>query len=153
MLQAAIAPGDGILVDTREVDRAGTSFTMDTLSAVRGEIGDAPLLFVMGADAFGTLPRWHRWRELLDVAHLVVVSRPESAAREDPELEAVVDRAWCDDAQALLFAPGGRILFQPIPLLPISSTDIRARVRAGSSIRHLVPEPVRDIIISNRLYR
>jgi len=150
MLRAMLAdcPGAGLALDTRELARGGVSYTIDTLMALRAELGAQPLCFIVGADAWNALPRWQRWRELLDHAHFVVASRPGAALVHHAETTA----AWTEDRQALRAHPAGRVIACPIPLLPISSTDIRARVAAGCSVHGLVSPGVAACIARERLY-
>ena len=140
-------------VDDRELRRPGVSYSVDTLCDIRAELGATPLCFIVGQDAFNHLPRWHRWRELLSFAHLVVATRPGYVTPEDQELGAFVMRAATTDATALLNQAAGQLLFQTIPRLPISATDLRQRVAQGRSIAHLTPPAVVDYIASHRLYR
>ncbi len=84
MLRLAVAEFPGLVVDSREVDRAGKSYTVLTLEALRREDAQRPLLLLVGADAFRGLPSWHRWRELFALAHLVVVARPGVCAWRRP---------------------------------------------------------------------
>ena len=151
MLRAALdeCPGAGLALDTRELERGGVSYTIDTLVALRAEIGRRPLCFIVGADAWNALPRWHRWRELLDQAHFVVASRPGATLERHVDLAG----AWTDEVADLSARPAGRVLTCAIPLLPISATDIRARVAAGRSIAGLVPAGVAALIASHGLYR
>jgi nicotinate-nucleotide adenylyltransferase len=152
MLRAgAVAPG--LVVDTRELDRGGVSYMFDTLASLRAELGSRALCLVLGMDAFNGLPGWHRWQELGALAHFVVATRPDSEPRWSPELDAFVAAARVEDPAALAATPAGRIHFQRIPLLPISSSDIRRRLQAGLSIDYLVPAPVLAIIERERLYR
>lgn len=147
------ASGGGIEVDDREIRRAGRSYTADTLAGLRAGHGDAPLLFVLGADAATRLNHWERWRQLFDHAHLVIVNRP-GASVEDGEAELVQEltaRA-SPEPEELLATPAGRVHRVTCPLLEISASDIRARVAAGRSIRYLTPQSVIDIISQRRLY-
>lgn len=146
MLHAAVSPG--LVADDREIRRGGRSYTIDTLIELRAEFPDSPLCFVMGADAWNALPRWHRWRELKDYAHLVIANRPGTAVAEIPELSAVVT----DDPADLLGAPAGRVMVLPIPRLPISSTDLRARLHAGKSIDYFTPATVVALVRQHGLY-
>lgn len=150
MLEAALAdcPGSGLALDTRELARGGVSYTIDTLIALRAESGDRPLCFIVGADAWNALPAWSRWRELLDYAHFVVASRPGADLRRHPETAA----AWTEDRADLHRRPGGQVIACPIPLLPISATDLRARVGAGRSIAGLVTPGVAAYIAQAQLY-
>ncbi|MGE3774798.1 MAG: nicotinate-nucleotide adenylyltransferase [Gammaproteobacteria bacterium] len=150
MLRATLADcaGAGLALDTRELARGGVSYTIDTLAAVRAEIGARPLCFILGADAWNALPRWQRWRALLDYAHFVVASRPGATLVHHVETAA----AWTEDRSALLSRPAGHVIACPIPLLPISSTDIRVRVAAGRCIDALVAPGVAALIARAGLY-
>lgn len=151
MLGIAVA-GTGLTVDPRELAGTGVTYTVETLAALRAELGARPLAFIVGQDAFNGLPRWHRWRELLDFAHLVVATRPGYAAPDAPELADLLAARAATTCEALVTRPAGRILLQPIPLLPISATDLRARVRAGRNITGLTPAGVADYITRHQLY-
>jgi nicotinate-nucleotide adenylyltransferase len=76
MVQAAIAGEPGFFADDRELKRPGLSYTFDTLTSFRAEFPDRPLCLLLGMDEFLNLPYWHKWRELLDLAHVVVAQRP-----------------------------------------------------------------------------
>lgn len=150
MLRAALTDctGSGLALDARELARGGVSYTIDTLAAVRAEIGARPLCFILGADAWNALPRWERWYELLDHAHFIVASRPGATLVRHDAMVA----AWTADPGALRAGPGGRVFACTIPLLPISSTDIRARVAAGRCIDGLVSPAVAVYIARAGLY-
>jgi len=147
MLRAALV--EGLALDTREIERGGVSYTIDTLTALRADEPRRPLCFILGADAWNALPRWHRWQELLDHAHLVVASRPGAELRRHAALES----AWTDSPADLQTRPAGRVIACAIPLLPISSTDIRARIASGRSVAGLVPPGVMALIERDGLYR
>src|SRR5690606_32888062 len=76
LVQAAIADEPGFVADDRELERAGLSYTVDTLFSLRAEFKARPICLLLGMDAFVSLPQWHRWNELLDLAHIVVAHRP-----------------------------------------------------------------------------
>jgi nicotinate-nucleotide adenylyltransferase len=154
LLSAAVAGEPGLRVDARELERDGPSYTVDTLASLRGEYGPArPLALMVGGDAFTGLPGWHRWRELFDLAHVVVLQRPGHAADLPPELAAVTGARAARNGTELHAQPAGRVLFWRVTQLEISATDIRARVAAGRSIRYLVPDPVANEITRQGLYR
>lgn len=154
MLRAAIDGQPGLVADPRELDRAGPSYMVDTLASLRAELGaDVPLLLLLGADAFAGLPTWHRWRDLLLHAHLVVLTRPGHGSEPfGDELADLVTRVRIQTAAELVSSPSGRILFRPVTPLEISASRIRELVAAGRSPRHLVPETVRNIIERLGLY-
>ena len=77
MLRLAIADTPGLTVDERELQRETPSYTIDTLLSLRAALPQTPLCFIMGSDTLATLDTWHRWQEILDIAHLIVISRPQ----------------------------------------------------------------------------
>ncbi len=146
MLNAAVSPG--LITDDREIRRGGRSYTIDTLIEIRAEHPQSPLCCVLGADAWNALPRWHRWDELLHYAHLVIATRPGTGVSDIPALGA----ASTEDPADLLSATAGRVLVLPIPRLPISSTDLRARLHAGKSIDYFTPPAVVSLVRHQGLY-
>jgi nicotinate-nucleotide adenylyltransferase len=152
MLEAAVE-GTGLTVDARELGGSGITYTVETLSALRHEAPRTSICFILGQDAFNGLPRWHRWQELLGHAHLVVATRPGYAPPQDEALQDLLVRTEIHDADGLKTRPCGNILLQSIPLLPISATDLRARVRGGRSLAALTPPAVAEYIEHHRLYR
>ena len=151
MLRDAI-DGKRLVADDRELRRGGVSYMIDTLESLRADFSRSPLYLLLGADAFHSLCDWHRWQELLDYCHLVVVARPETGAHLDRRLQTLVDTVGTEDAGILRTERCGRIYFQPIPLLPISSTDIRARIASGRDISYLVAPSVQRQIEQHQLY-
>ena len=77
MLQLAISGVSELQVDTRELERTGISYMVDTLAAIRAEALQVPIMLFIGMDAFNGLTSWHRWQELFDYAHIVVMTRPK----------------------------------------------------------------------------
>lgn len=131
-----------VLVDERELRRAGPTYTIDTLDALQAEYPDAQLYLLLGSDQATALPRWHRWEEILRIAIISVALRGDSANHPgsfDP----------LHPAPAL---SGGRFLPLQVPAMPHSATDIRARVRAGFGVDHLVPAGVARYIDQHHLY-
>lgn len=152
MVRAAIADQPGFVVDDREVRRAGASYTFDTLSEIRREFPNRSLCLLLGMDAFLGLPNWHRWRELFDLAHVVVAHRPGwKASTQGPLGELMVDRGTgaVNDLHRSL---AGRIYVHAVTQLEISSTELRQIIDAGRDPRFLVPDPVREIIRDSGCY-
>ena len=139
----AVAGEPHLSVDDRETRRLGPSYTYDTLAALRAETGaDTPLVLLLGDDAANQLHTWHRWRELIGLAHLVFVERPYEPPAPAPELAAFLRGRRAASGQALLEQPSGSWISAHIPPLAISSTRIRQLLKAGRSIRGLVPDAV-----------
>jgi nicotinate-nucleotide adenylyltransferase len=129
MLRLALEGDARAEIDARELSPGASGYTVDTLHELRLENGDAPLWLLMGADQYARLPAWHRPDEVRRLARIAVFSRP----------------GWdvADDGVK-------RIPFEP---LPVSASDIRARVARGEGIAGLVPAPVANYIAAHGLYR
>jgi nicotinate-nucleotide adenylyltransferase len=154
MLRRAVAGQSRLVVDARELRRDGPSYTVDTLLELRAEFGPSePLVLLVGIDAFAGLSSWSRWTRLFDLAHIGVIARPG----HEPVFEAEVAAEWyarrIGGPSALAQRPSGGVLPIDVTPLPISSTDLRARLAGGRSIDYLVPPAVADYIREHGLYR
>lgn len=156
MVRRAVAGNAAFSVDDAETTSDGPSYTVTTLERLRAEAGQRPLVLLMGADAFLGLPTWHRWRELFELAHIGVATRPGFALSPD-EWPAELSKAGAgrlgSDAAVLRTAPAGRIVGFDMTPLSISASLLRAQLAAGSSVRYLLPDPVREYIDRQQLYR
>jgi nicotinate-nucleotide adenylyltransferase len=152
LVRAAVADQAGFVVDDREVRRQGPSYSVLTLAELRAEWPRVPLCLVVGMDAFLGLPTWHRWRELLELAHVVVAPRPGWVVPTTGEVGALLAERRSFDAAELHVALAGRILVQPVTQLEISSTELRDLLAAGHDPRYLVPDPVRALLHAKRMY-
>lgn len=144
ILRVALKGQSRLGLDTRELDRAGPSWTIDTLHELRAEQGERPLVLLLGADAFAGLPGWHRWRELFDVAHIGVLSRPGVSAALPDELEREVAGRRIADTSALHALPAGKLVELAVTPLEISATRIRGLLAAGRDPRYLLPAGLFD---------
>jgi nicotinate-nucleotide adenylyltransferase len=142
------------VADDRELRRDGPSYMVDTLASLRDDLGDdIPLCLILGADAFRGLPSWHRWQQLSELAHIVVMQRPGSLSSLPPVLEEFIALRLIEDVVALRQKPAGSILFQWVTQLHISATQIRALLAHGQSPRYLLPEAALAYIHDRALYR
>ena len=146
LLSAAVEDEPGLDVDTRELDRDGPTYTVETLASLRREFPDEVLVFILGMDSFQRLDSWHRWRELTELAHLAVAHRPGGALPATGPVAELLARCRWDDPGTFLDEPAGRIIVCEPPLLDISATRVRALVSQGRSIRFLVPDKVIELI-------
>lgn len=144
MLRAALHGQLRLTLDTRELDRDGPSYTIDTLIELRAEQGERPLILLIGADAFTGLTSWHRWRELFDVAHIGVLSRPGVEAMLPDELQRMVVHRRVGDVAALHGVPAGRVIELAVTPLEISATRIRELLATGRDPRYLLPAGLFD---------
>ena len=152
MVRAATAGQPEFVVDDREMRRDGPSYTIDTLISLRKEHPDASLGLIVGMDAFLGLTSWHRWDELLDLAHIVVAHRPGWRAPDIGALGDIIDRHGTHHIDDLHDNTHGQIHIHAVTQLEISSTEIRDIVAAGRDPRFLMPDVVRDIIVDNHCY-
>lgn len=153
LLQAALADAEpGFRVDTRELERPGPSYMVDTLASIRAETGSEPLCLIVGLDAFLGLHRWHRWRELPDLAHVLVMQRPGPMPEVPDELAPILDTRKTGDIARLQCRSAGLLHFLRVTQLDISASHIRAALAAGRSGRYLAPDPVLRLIREMGLY-
>ncbi|WP_010597419.1 nicotinate-nucleotide adenylyltransferase [Rickettsiella massiliensis] len=155
MLSRALQPYPSFCIDTRELDRASPSYTLETLSGLRRELGQQiPLILILGNDQFAQLNHWYEWTSLVDYAHLVVVPRLETPQTYPQALEDFILRFKTDRVKNLSQQASGLLLFAKIkPLaISISSTLIRAQLKAGVSPVGLLPASVLDYISEHHLY-
>jgi nicotinate-nucleotide adenylyltransferase len=159
MVQAAAASEPRFVVDDRELRRAGPSYTVDTLTSLRQEIGNEAMGLLIGMDAFLDLQTWHQWERLIELAHLIIMQRPSVYTPEQyrekmhPEVRALVDRCSVSQWRQLHDTGCGRLWFQAVTQLDISATKIRDSINAGNSVRFLTPDSVVEIIENHQLYR
>lgn len=155
MVRRAIAGNPRFMADAREVQRPHPSYTVDTLTALRAELGDVqPLWLLLGADAFLGLPGWHDWRRLFELANIAVAERPgarlmQSDAIIEPLKSEVLPRQPADGPAT---DPAGLVLLRATPLLDISATAIRDTLARHGSARYLLPDAVLDYIHEHQLY-
>jgi nicotinate-nucleotide adenylyltransferase len=137
-----------------EVARGGRSYTIDTMESLRASFPASRLFFVVGTDAFSEIRTWKNWRELLGSYSFAVHERPGAPLDRAPEALPPDLRARVTEPSDLLRrAPDeASIVLVRSAVLDVSSTEIRASVRAGRSIRFLVPDVVEAYIRENRLY-
>jgi nicotinate-nucleotide adenylyltransferase len=155
MLRESIAGIPGLAVSTLEEERAGPSYTSDTLRIYREREPAARLFFVLGAEDFASIRLWREWHVLPELADIVVVPR---SGMELETFTRTVHSCW---PEAKLLPPpapatatyltscGGRLMHLPLPRLDIRAELIRERFQAGRCIRFLVPEGVERLLLEN----
>ena len=140
MVRRAIAGNPHFESSTLELDREGPSYSEVTLAAIKGQHPDADLFFILGRDALADLPNWHDPQAVVELATLAVAERSGDGGA------APLDESALPGLQA-------RLVTVQMPRIDVSATDVRDRVRAGRSIRYLVPDAVADSIAERGLYR
>jgi len=153
MLDLAVEAEPGLTVDSRELERDGPSYMVDTLSSMQAEQPDQTLVLIIGMDAFDGIANWHQWRNLFGLANFVVMQRPGYPA-QIPSAIAQLDGVFhVTDRETLRTRGSGCIFFHEVTQLEISATAIRDLIRNERSPRYLLPERVLELIESERLYR
>jgi|GEM_PF-26995 len=141
----------GLLADAREIRRGGSSYSIDTLTELRALYGsDHALVLILGLDAFLDLPSWHRFDELLDFAHIAVMERPGSGLPQ--KLPSWWQSALTEDPGALTESTSGKIIHVDVNELDISSTAVRAALKAGDSVGDWLHADVAAFIETSDLY-
>ena len=130
------------VVDDRELQRAGPTFTIDTLKALQAENAGAQLYLIMGADQFAAFREWHRWQDILGIAIICIAGRAQIS--------------WATGQFDAYNEQKNRFLMLPLPPVPVSATQIRQRLASHAGqpqgIGDLVPEPVARYISLHQLY-
>ncbi|MDY6893544.1 MAG: nicotinate-nucleotide adenylyltransferase [Chloroflexota bacterium] len=141
MVLSATASNPYFSVSTIEIERDGSSYSVETVAELKASLGArAKLHFIVGQDALAELPRWKNPRRLVELCQVVAVGRPGHGMLDLDALEPSIPGA------------SDRILLVDVPQIEISATDIRRRVASGLSIRYLVPEAVEKYIAEQGLY-
>ena len=154
MVELAVKNEPRLSVDTRELEREGDTFTVDTLTEMRSELGnDVSLNLVIGMDSFASLSSWHCWQQLIGLANIVITERPGVSLPTEGVMARFLKARQVTSSEQLKQASNGRVLVQQLALLDISATRIRALINTGQSARYLLPESVWDYIEQHRLYR
>jgi nicotinate-nucleotide adenylyltransferase len=157
MVRLAIAGEPRFVLDDSEAKRSAPSYTVHTLERLRRELGPGkPLVLLMGADAFRGLRSWHRWEDLLGLAHIAVATRPGfPLAALDAPLADMIGRCRLASADFSREPAGGIYPFQLVAGT-VSATEVRTLIAAGApdaKLHELLPAPVLDYIRQHHLYR
>ena len=139
MVELAMADDERFVASRIEMDRKGPSYTADTLEQLRAEAPDDELFLILGGDQAAALASWHEPEKVLERATLAVFER----------------LSWGRNAIIIKIGrmPGAeRVRYLDMPLIQVSSSSIRRRVREGVPIRYLVPDKVVEYIATNELY-
>lgn len=131
MTRAACAGVPGLEVSDAEIVRGGQTFTFDTVRDILSSAPDTDIFVIVGGDTAARVESWHRWHELAEIVHFVVI------ARSDDELSLPRSIDW---------------IRVDTPVIECSSTDLRRRLSDGKDTNHLLPRSVLDVIHARHLY-
>jgi len=144
MLRLATSGCENYFVDDCEIERRGVSYTVDTLSELHTAHPTAELFLIVGSDSLASFQQWHQPERILRIATLAVVQRSGGAKIDFSVLESLADPERIEQFRQSVIS---------MPLIELSSTEIRQRIAAGRSIRFRVPHAVRAYIDAEKLYR
>lgn len=150
MTELAIKDIEGFIIDDREYQREGASYTVDTLKSIRKEVGnDKSLGMIIGLDAFQSFTQWHDWEKILTLTHIIVSPRPG--------YEIIANDAWAEpyltkDKLELKQKISGKIYFANVTQFDIAATNIRKLRHSGKNISYLLPKSVSNYINKQQLY-
>lgn len=155
-VRAAVADNPRFEVDPLEIERNGPSYSVDTLRQVGARTAPERPVFVIGHDAFVEVGAWREPETLFTLAHFAVTTRPPAAGGS---LADWLPKCVRDDVELATDGLSGRhrsagtwVRIVEITALDISASDIRARLRAGRSVRYLLPRAVRDAVVKSSIY-
>lgn len=140
MVERAIIGNAAFSVSRADIDRPGPHYTIDLMRLLRSENPHAAFTFIMGGDSLRDLPRWSRPHQLIELCDFAVMHRPG------------IDDVRADMHAAILPGLAARVTMIEASLLDLSSTVIVERVRAGQSVRYLIPDGVLDYLQTHHLY-
>ena len=152
MVKAAVEAEPRFIMDTREIKRGGPSYTYDTLTTLRDGHKENSICLILGMDSFISLPRWYRWEELIDLAHIVIAHRPGWKAPTEGPLGDFVQEHLAESSQDVVTKREGSLFVLPVTQLEISATKLRSSIRLGLDPKFLVPKSVRAIIKETECY-
>jgi nicotinate-nucleotide adenylyltransferase len=144
MLQLAVAGQESFVLDSREVERGGVSYTVETLRELHRELPDAELFLLMGADSLVDFLKWKEPEEICRLAWIVVVGRGGHTNIAWHILEGLLEPEKFQQTLSMKLV---------MPLIEISSTELRERAAAGRSLRFRMPRAVEQYIKTHQLYR
>jgi nicotinate-nucleotide adenylyltransferase len=156
MVELALADNHLFSASAVELERAGTSYSVDTIRHFLAVLQPASLVFVVGLDAFRELHTWKEYTTIPELCDLIVTSRPGIPTPHPEELLPIaLQGVFCYDAQANTYhhASGHTLVLHQIEGLNIAASTIRSKVREGKSVRYLVPPAVAAYIIEHTLYQ
>lgn len=150
MVKLAINGVDNFVIDEREYQRKGASYTVDTLASIREDVGEnQPLCMLIGMDALEHFTQWKDWQGILDLSHLVISARPGyNKIQTQDWMKARVTESVDD----LYQSPNGKLYFADVSQYDLSATYIRKQLLDSKSLRYALPDNVGEYIKQHKLY-
>ncbi len=153
LVHLALQNEAGMVCDERELKRSGPSYTIDSLSEIRRELGPSrSIVLAMGIDVLNKLNNWHRWREIIDFAHIVALDRPGCELSQEGAVSEWLRQYQTGSAEILVDTPAGCVMRVKLQPHDISATHIREKLSQGRSVRDAVPTVVWQEIEKQNMY-
>lgn len=157
MLEIAIDPNPFFGVNTYEIEKKSTSYTIETLRHLTSAHPDAEFYFIVGSELFSHIETWKDYKELFTLSNFAVISRPGREDEDFPPLPLALNKDFSyhnseDNVISYINRYSKVIALTRFRGLEISSTEIRTYVNEGTSVRYLVPDGVAEYISANKLY-
>ena len=149
MLQLALSDYSELIADDREIKRSDQSYMVPTLRSFRLQYETHSLCLILGIDAFAELETWYRWREVLQLANIIVMDRPgfQHSKNDLPCRESLTR------VEEVIQSEFGRVCFVPVTEVDVSATDVRMKITREEDCTDDVPLKVREYILQNGLYK
>ena len=158
MVRLAIAEQPRFVLDMREIERGGSTYTIDTLHALRSQLPDRPLVLIMGSDQLARLDSWRDWQQVAALAHIAVATRAGAQVPSSASMQSVLSKRRQGPAFLKCELGGGVVEFAMTPV-DASATEVRRLLAESPSTERaqrlsaMVPAVVLDYIDSHHLYR
>jgi len=152
MLRLATQGNSKITVVSQELDRAGVSYSYDTLASIRAETSPSILFLILGIDAFNSLLHWHRWNELFELCHFAVFSRPGSSLDPESEIYLELKKRQVTSLECLSKSITGKIIIFDDFKIHTSSSEVRKRLGTNQSVENLLAPEVAKYLSGHKLY-
>ena len=152
MLRLARAEFPQLMIDDRETRRSGPSYMVETLQELRVSFPDRPLILLIGQDAANLLHTWFHWKQLFELAHIVILTRPATHTEYEKNLTSQLQARSETDVRKLLESKAGAVLQLEVEPVDVSATGIKRIIRSGGSPGSMLPAAVLEYITGNRLY-
>lgn len=154
MIKLAITDQPRLCIDECELERNDVSYTIETVRSLRRDHETTPLCLIVGHDAFNKIDTWHQWESLLDYVHIIVANRPGESIDDAPEqVLEWTQKHFTKNLSDINNKPNGFIYFIEIPMLDISSSQIREILKNNQSVDELLPLNTLSYIKSHNLYQ
>ncbi len=154
MLNLITDSHERLLADNRELKRKGPSYTIDTLKELKEETNSQePLVLIIGIDAFLEFCKWHQYKEILSLSHIVLLQRPGYTLPKYGCEKDIFDASVTEDIKDIMETLNGKIYLSDEEKIEISSTDIRKCISEGRQPRYLLPGNIWNYIRGNNLYK